>query len=142
LQKDESIPLQSVKVLTDEFEIKPFLDFDRYVETIVRMIRGSEPNFSIGIYGEWGTGKTTLMKSIENALKSDKKNILTIWFNAWRYEREEQFALISLMKTIAYKMDEQPEKYEKAKQVFYKSIVTTIKGLTAKYVLPEKYVEE
>ena len=106
MPNDESILLQRVKVLTDEFEVEPFLDFNRYVETIVRMVKGSEPNFSIGIYGEWGTGKTTLMRSIENALKSDKKNILTIWFNAWRYEREEQFALVSLMKTIAYKMDE------------------------------------
>jgi KAP family P-loop domain len=139
----KSIPLQPVKVLTDDFEVKPFLDFDRYVDTIVRMVKGSEPNFSIGIYGEWGTGKTTLMKSIENALKSDtKKNILTIWFNAWRYETKHQFALVSLMKTIAYKMDEQPEKYVKAREVFYKSIVTAVKGLASKYVLPEKYVEE
>jgi hypothetical protein len=107
------------------------------------MVKGSEPNFSIGIYGEWGTGKTTLMKSIENVLKSDKdNNILTIWFNAWKYEREEQFALVSLMKTIAYKMDEQPEKYKKAKQVFYKSIVTAAKGLLSKYVLSENSVEE
>src|SRR5919202_790856 len=72
------------------------------------------------------------MRSVENALKSDKNNILTVWFNAWRYEREEQFALVSLMKAIAYKMDEQPEKYERAKQVFYKSIITALKGLGAK----------
>jgi hypothetical protein len=54
LLKDESIHIQSVKVkvLTDEFEVKPFLDFDRYVDTIVGMVKGSEPNFSIGIYGE------------------------------------------------------------------------------------------
>jgi hypothetical protein len=129
-----------VKVLTDEVELKPFLDFDRYSETIIRMIKGSEPNFSIGIYGEWGTGKTTLMKSIEQSLRSEK-DILTVWFNAWRYEREEQFALISLMKTIAYKMDEQP-KYEKAKQVLFKSIVTVGKGLASKYVFSDKYIDE
>lgn len=112
LSKNDNLPLNTIKVLTDEIEVKPFLDFDRYAETIIRMIKGSEPNFSIGIYGEWGTGKTTLMRSVENKLQSGD-DILTIWFNAWRYEREEQFALVSLMKTIAYKMDEQP-KYEKA----------------------------
>jgi hypothetical protein len=34
-----------VKILIDEFEIEPFLDFDRYVRTIVRIVKGSEPNF-------------------------------------------------------------------------------------------------
>jgi predicted KAP-like P-loop ATPase len=81
------------------------------------------------------------MRSIENRLKSDE-NILTIWFNAWKYEREEQFALISLMKTIAYKMDEQQAKYEKAKEVLLKSIITAGKGLASKFLLPEKYVDE
>jgi predicted KAP-like P-loop ATPase len=80
------------------------------------MIKNSRPKFSVGIYGEWGSGKTTLMKVIEHKLKQNNDEVLTVWFNAWRYEREEQFALVSLMKTIAYKMDEQP-RYEKAKVV-------------------------
>jgi len=33
-----------------------------------------------------------------------ENNVLTVWFNAWRYEREQQYALIALMKTIAYAM--------------------------------------
>ena len=37
------------------------------------MIKGSTPKFSVGIYGEWGTGKTTLMRIIEEKLKSDNK---------------------------------------------------------------------
>lgn len=32
------------------------------------------------------------------------KEIHTIWFNAWQYEREEEFALIPLLKTIAYSL--------------------------------------
>ena len=136
----ENISPGSVGILTDEVEVKPFMDYDIYSETIVRLVKGSKPNFSIGIYGEWGTGKTTLMKSIEQRLKSEE-DILTVWFNAWRYEREEQFALVSLMKTIAYKMDEHP-KYEKVKQVLLKSIVSASKGLLSKYVFSDKYVDE
>ena len=53
--------------------------------------------------------KITLMKAIEKNLISDepdlqKSKVLPIWFNAWRYEREEQFATIAMMKTIAYGM--------------------------------------
>ena len=32
------------------------------------------------------------------------KEIHTVWFNAWQYEREEEFALIPLLKTIAYSL--------------------------------------
>jgi predicted KAP-like P-loop ATPase len=86
-------------------EINPILDFKDYVDAIVKMIKGSTPKFSVGIYGEWGTGKTTLMRNIEDKQRSDNK-ILTLWFNTWRYEREDQFAIIALMKTIAYAMGE------------------------------------
>lgn len=37
-----------------------------------------------------------------------ENDILTVWFNAWRYEREDQCALIALIKTIAYAMAEFP----------------------------------
>jgi hypothetical protein len=133
-------PLESISVLGDEVETKPFLDFERYSETIIRMVRGSEPNFSIGIYGEWGTGKTTLMRSIELGLETEK-DILTVWFNAWRYEREQHFALVSLMKTIAYRMDEQP-KYREVKKILFRSIVTAAKGIASKHLFSEKYVDE
>jgi predicted KAP-like P-loop ATPase len=92
--------LPAVKILTEDIEINPILNFKDYADTIVNMIKGSTPKFSVGIYGEWGTGKTTLMRIIEEKLKSDNK-VLTVWFNAWRYEREDQFAIIALMKTIA-----------------------------------------
>jgi nicotinamide riboside kinase len=34
------------------------------------MIRGSKPKFSVGIYGEWETGKTTLMKMVEDKINT------------------------------------------------------------------------
>jgi len=41
------------------------------------MVRGSKPQFSIGIYGKWGTGKTTLMKMVEKKLNTFvKKEVL------------------------------------------------------------------
>ena len=53
------------------------------------------------------TGKTTLMNLIKKNLEDvdgSEGRILTVWFNAWRYEREENFATIALMKTIGYEM--------------------------------------
>lgn len=128
------------KILTDDIEPLPILDFEKYSNTIVQLIKDSDPRFSIGIYGEWGSGKTTLMKSIENKVTGDK-DIMTVWFNAWRFEREDQFAIVSLMKTIAYKMSGHP-RYKKIKPLFWKGVATVGKGLATKYILPEKNVEE
>jgi len=51
----------------------------------------------LGIFGSWGSGKTSLMQMLKADIDSrqDTKN-KTLWFNAWRYEgREEgQAALI------------------------------------------------
>jgi predicted KAP-like P-loop ATPase len=86
---DSPIP-QTGMIITDEVAPSPILDFGAYTNAIVKMIKESIPKFSIGIYGEWGSGKTTLMKSIEEKLSQESnKDILTVWFNAWRYEREE-----------------------------------------------------
>jgi hypothetical protein len=49
-------------IITDDVTFDPILDFEAYSNTIVKMITQSHPKFSIGIYDEWGTGKTTLMK--------------------------------------------------------------------------------
>jgi KAP family P-loop domain len=99
----QDAPRDPIRLLTDELTIEPVLDSKYYGKTIADSIRGTFPKFSIGVYGEWGTGKTTIMKLIEQEF-SKEDDIVTVWFNAWRYEREEQFAVIALMKTIAFKM--------------------------------------
>jgi hypothetical protein len=42
--------------------------------------------FTIGVFGEWGSGKTTLMKMVERRLEDPIK---TVWFNAWKYDGKE-----------------------------------------------------
>jgi GTPase SAR1 family protein len=100
-------------IITDDVACKPVLDFEAYRDTVVKMIMKSHPKFSIGIYGEWGSGKTTLMQSIyDNLEKKEGGNnnsndpIIPVWFNAWRYDREEHFALILLLKTIEINIPE------------------------------------
>jgi hypothetical protein len=61
-----------LKILTDEIDSIPILDFDLYGRTIIKIINGSEPNYAIGIYGYWCTGMTTLMKYIFDILEKQK----------------------------------------------------------------------
>jgi len=124
--KKRTSPLKPQAILIDAVEKSPTHDFNSLSKTISNIIRNSIPHFTIGIYGEWGTGKTTLMKSIERNLSENQENsaqsFLPIWFNAWKYEREDGLATISLLKTVGYVM---------ANHEIYDSLSKTIfKGLT------------
>jgi len=64
----------------------------------------------LGVYGEWGIGKTTLMKLIEanlnkGVLPKNESPVLTIWFNAWKFERNQNPITLSLLKSMAFEMD-------------------------------------
>jgi len=72
------------------------LGFQVYVTVLSRFIENlkveKETPICIGIHGEWGSGKTSLMRQLEKKLKKqrNKRNrILTVWFDAWKYDRVE-----------------------------------------------------
>jgi len=85
------------KLLLDAPTEKPALGYRRIASAFAEVITQSKPNFAIGIFGGWGSGKTTLMTAIKAALPKD--DFVAVNFNAWRFEREPQL-LIPLLDTI------------------------------------------
>ncbi len=79
------------------------LGFDKYVDTLSGMITDEDfkTPFCIGIFGKWGSGKTSFMHLLEKKLLDDNTSrfAIPIWFNPWRYEREEHL-IIPFLKTI------------------------------------------
>lgn len=73
------------------------LGYDQYAEVLARLIRQSRPRLAVGIFGGWGSGKTTLMNAIARKLLGDKAIIVE--FSAWRYEREPNL-IVPLLDTI------------------------------------------
>ena len=66
------------------------------VNRIVEMLRYTEAPFTFGLLGGWGTGKSSLLSIINQALEvpyTDEGGVLKVacpvLFEAWRYEREE-----------------------------------------------------
>jgi hypothetical protein len=86
------------KVLIDDPAERPGLGFSWYAEAFAEIIRHSKAQFAIGIFGDWGSGKTTLMRAIEHEL-SAHDDVVTVWFNAWRYEREPHL-MVPLLDTL------------------------------------------
>ncbi|HMS65748.1 MAG TPA: tetratricopeptide repeat protein [Ignavibacteria bacterium] len=88
------------KILSDQAiytSAEDLLGTEKESEKLKNLICACNPPLSIGIYGDWGSGKTSFMKLIqeslnhdaEERLKSDdqKEIIKSIWFDAWKYDK-------------------------------------------------------
>ena len=74
---------------------------------------------TLGIFGSWGSGKTSLMRMLkrridETATQSKTK---TLWFNAWRYEGREE-AQSALIHAVLAKLAEDKTLLQDARETF------------------------
>jgi hypothetical protein len=102
---DDNVTLNSndINIITDAPTTLDAPDFQKYAIPLSKLIvnKNSTPRFTVGIYGGWGTGKTTLMQMMQNEIdRNYSDNVQTVWFDAWRYEKEEYSAMIPLLRTI------------------------------------------
>lgn len=72
--------------LNDHETAVDLLYYEAAAKTIVRLIR-STPNtpVTIGVHGDWGAGKSSVLKMASTALATDDK-ALCLWFNGWAFE--------------------------------------------------------
>lgn len=75
----------------------PTLKFEDMARALAEIITGSEPQFAVGIFGGWGSGKSTLMDAIKKQVKPAEAVVVD--FNAWRYEREPHL-IVPLLDTV------------------------------------------
>ena len=87
-----------------------FLDFDYLIGVLKDIIDNEELlPATIGVYGDWGSGKSSLIKLAINDFENDK-NIVCLNFNAWLFESYED-AKASLLGSILDKICEE-KKFE------------------------------
>jgi len=78
----------------DILNLKPFAD------VIAGAVLGTKGPFTIGVYADWGEGKTSVLRIAKELVEKNNSDIVTVWFNAWQYGREEH-PIIPLVSTIA-----------------------------------------
>ena len=93
-----------------------FLDFDYLTKTVVDIIKDNNltPS-SIGIFGDWGSGKSSLIELCIEELSQDK-DILCLKFNGWLFEGYED-AKTALIGTILDRIDKEKTLTGKAKEL-------------------------
>ena len=63
--------------------------FDEYADVLSKVVIGTPGPFTIGVFADWGMGKTSLMKLIMERLEELNGIVSTVWFDAWLYEQTE-----------------------------------------------------
>lgn len=70
-----------------------YLDVQAYERGLHDFVRNCETPMTIGLQGEWGSGKTSLMRGVERRLRGRPRNeplpkhhpVLPFWFDTWQY---------------------------------------------------------
>ena len=110
------------------------LDFTPYVETLADIIQTGNTPLTIGVFGTWGSGKTSLMKMVKNQLPND---FTVAWFDAWKYDREESLwrafllCVLSALKETAATQGKPVEEFEKMQSLVYRDMeIEKVGGVT------------
>jgi hypothetical protein len=84
-------------IISDEPANVDLLGRDVYARTLHKVAQSCQTPIVIGIHGDWGSGKTSLMLLTKKLL--EKKGTKTVWFNPWMYQFDES-PIIPLLNEI------------------------------------------
>lgn len=80
---------------------------ENYIKGLSNFIGRCATPLTIAIQGEWGTGKTSIMKQVKDILMNDNDcKVKTILFNTWQYSQfnmEDELA-ISLISDLTQEL--------------------------------------
>ncbi len=69
------------------------LNFSHYADVLAEVVLAADTPITIGVFGPWGSGKTSLMRLVAEQLVNRRtaghRWARVVWFNAWQYERDE-----------------------------------------------------
>lgn len=108
----------------DKPSARDYLDFHSYAATLADLIENAQTPLTVGVFGAWGSGKTTLMRMIEGSLRkvekeSGSKSFLFVRFDAWKYYKEDALWRAMLLRVLDAL---RPELKDKSKIKLRKSV--------------------
>lgn len=96
------------------FEEKDYLNSKQYSNALKEIIDSSPKNkvFTVGLFGGWGTGKSSIIKTTEELYKDDK-SIKFVKYDAWQYVNDSfrRMFLRTLQTELDYEQSDLMKKF-------------------------------
>ncbi|WP_020541389.1 P-loop NTPase fold protein [Nonomuraea coxensis] len=73
---------------TDEPALKDGLRREEYARHLADLARYATPPMVIGVFGEWGTGKTSMLMQVRGQLR-DAPECAHVWYDPWQHQYDE-----------------------------------------------------
>ena len=95
-----------------------YLDISIHSESLIRFIKETNTPITIGIQGEWGSGKTSLINSIHHSL-NEQPQYKQIWINSWEYSllSNPEESLMKIVSKIIHELLSSDQKVSQAEKV-------------------------
>ena len=78
-----------------------FLNYEAVSGTVVELLKDNRQRaLTVGIHGDWGAGKSSVLKMVESAMIQDQ-SVACLWFNGWVFQGFDDAKAVLIEATIA-----------------------------------------
>jgi hypothetical protein len=106
-------------LIPDQETSVDFLNYEAVAKTVVALLKQNhEHALTMGIHGDWGAGKSSVLKMVESAIREDK-NVASLWFDGWAFQGFDDAKTV-LIEVIISELIRQRSTYGKVKDVGHK----------------------
>ncbi len=103
------VKISSIVDVPKKADAEDLFGINKYENGLTHFIQYADTPITIAIQGEWGSGKTSLMNSLQrnlchaNVQKGKQELFYDIWINTWQYSllRDPEETLISILGSIS-----------------------------------------
>ena len=86
---------------TDNWTTRDDLHFEDFRSALRDIILNADTPLTIGVFGTWGSGKTSLLQKLKEEIDQPKDPFIrTVWFTAWKYDRHDALRRAFILRVI------------------------------------------
>ena len=92
-----------------------------YAESLVKMIKKAPTNkvFTMGLFGNWGAGKSSIIKTAQNSIEKNNPKVKFIKYDAWKYVNDSfrRMFLLKVQQELRFQQTEEMSRFYQSETV-------------------------